>query len=510
MAALHDTASDLPLALATKIAGAERITALDRLAEQASLHTGMTVAEARAMCPALRIVPHDASADDTLLEHIADWADRYTPMVGRDPPHGLLLDITGAAHLAGGEIALARDLIARLARQGITAAVGIGPTAGSAWALVRARGRGHIPDTAPPSALDAALTPLPVASLRLPPETIAALRRLGLKTLCDLITRPREPVTARFGPTVLMRLDQARGLIDEPITPRQPIPPAVISETLAEPILTTAAVDSVTRLLAPRLAHMLEDRGQGATAIELAVFRVDGRVQRIAIRLAEPTRDPNIISDLLALRLDHLDDPLDPGFGYDAVRLAATAVAKKVETAVPLAALSGPADHEAGLLRARLIDRLNARFGAAKILEITTAGTHIPERADRLAVLSRAHPSTPKSQNPSVLSHTPRPLRLLEQPEPIDVMAEVPDGPPLNIRWRRRPLRIVSADGPERIAPEWWRQWHHIAPTSDLTTITRDYWKIEDHLGRRLWIFRLGFYGNAEAPPRWFVHGLFA
>ncbi len=523
-ATLHDRVPsgepcDAPLALGTKTAGAERITALDLLAGEAGLQLGMTVAEARAICPALRVLPHDTAADHRLLENIADWADRYTPMVGRDPPAGLMLDITGAAHLMGGEIALARDCSARLARQGLTAAIAIAPTAGAAWALVRAKGRGHIPETANSETLDTALRPLPVASLRLPPETVAALRRVGLRTIGDLIDRPRQPIAARFGPDVLRRLDQARGLIDEAIAPRQPVPPAVIAETLAEPILTASAVDAATRALAPRLTALLEERGQGATAVELAIFRVDGRVQRLALRFAEPTRDPKQIADLLALRLDHLDDPLDPGFGYDAMRLAATGVAVKTGEAISLSSLTGTADSEILRLRARLVDRLTARFGSEKVMALAAADTHLPERADRLVAMAKTNAQpVPKPQSQPRARVRIRPLRLLDPPESIDVMAEVPDGPPLNIRWRRRPLRILAADGPERIAPEWWQGWHQ-TPTAHPLALgasrgeareTRDYWRIEDDLGRRLWIYRLGFYGDPAVEPRWFVHGLFA
>ncbi len=515
---------DAPLLLVSKTAGAQRIMAADAAAQGQGLTVGMALAQARAMQPQVCVHPHDAVEDDRLLESIADWADRYTPLVGRDPPYGLILDITGCAHLVGGEQALLADLVGRLARQGIYATAAIAPSVGAAWALSRCTAQHNFNSAILPieidrSGLDGALAPLPISGLRLDAETVAALRRVGLKRIGDLIGRPRTALAARFGAPLILRLDQARGIDTEAISPRQPVPPAVVEQGFAEPILATSAVERTCRHLADNLAAILEDRGQGATALQLSVYRVDGLVKRIDLRLASPSRQGKSMADLMALRLGHLDDPLDPGFGYDLIRLAATAVASKDAEACELAGFD---DHNGPVQLAKacatLIDRLAARFGEERIHTFAVAPTHIPEHASRLVQASVATPklSRPSSAVPAI---RPRPLRLFDPPEPIEVMAEVPDGPPIHLRWRRRPLRIVHADGPERIAPEWWRlgalSVNGLAE-APLHDATRDYWRIEDASGRRLWLYREGFYGEGGGSgpvprkPRWYVHGLFA
>ena len=515
--------ADVPLVLVSKTQGTQRIMAADMAAERCGLKVGTALAQARAMTPGLRVLPHDLMSDTSLLEAIADWADRYTPMVGRDPPYGLLLDITGAAHLLGGESRLRADLLGRLQRQGVWATAAIAPSVGAAWALSRCSGQstdpdyGIVPERIDRAGLDGILVPLPVSALRLSSETTAALRRVGLKRIGDLIGRPRSALAARFGAALIVRLDQARGIDTEAISPRQPLPPAVVEHSFAEPILTTAAVEQTCRHLSEQLAAILEDRGQGATQLQLAVYRVDGLVKRIDLRLASPTRRSKTMADLLTLRLGHLDDPLDPGFGYDLIRLAAISVAAKDEEACQLTGLDDQATpiHLAEACAA-LIDRLTARFGDQKIHTLVAVDTHIPEQASHLVpaqarVAQRQSPILPDDGQQ-------RPLRLFDPPEPVDVMAEVPDGPPIHLRWRRRPLRIVQAHGPERIAPEWWRP-RQLAETqlaeTHIHSATRDYWRIEDAMGRRLWLYREGFYeAGVAAPqhksPRWYVHGLFA
>ena len=515
---------DVPLVLISKTEGTQRIMAADRAAQHCGLTVGLALAQARAMVPGLAVKPYDAHADARLLEAIADWSDRYTPLVGRDLPYGLLLDITGAAHLQGGEDRLRSDLIGRLARQGLNASAAIAPTVGAAWALSRSNGTPHagiLPEAITRAGLDAVLAQLPVSALRLAPETTAALRRVGLKRIGDLIGRPRAALAARFGAPLILRLDQARGIDTEAISPRQPVPPATVEQGFVEPILATSAVERTCHQLADRLSEILTDRGQGATALELAVYRVDGLVKRIDLRLASPCRQGQTMADLLALRLGHLDDPLDPGFGYDLIRLSATAVSPKTDE---ICQLTGLDDQSAPIhlaqATAALINRLAARFGETRIHTLASIDTHIPEQASRLVSALSAAPAPAR---PPDTPQPPRPLRMFDPPEPVEVMAEVPDGPPIHLRWRRRPLRIVQAHGPERIAPEWWRP-SSLSQSSlaeaDLTaarlhTATRDYWRIEDATGRRLWLYREGFYGadtgsSAQPQPRWYVHGLFA
>jgi protein ImuB len=491
-----------------------RLSAVDARAHGLGLHPGQTLAEARAMQPALLVEPHDTAADAALLAALADWADRYTPLVGRTPPDGLLLDLTGAAHLFGGEAALQRDLAARLARQGFAVRTAVAETAGGAFALARTAPTAHT--VVPDGHLPTALAPLPVAGLRLPADTVAALRRLGLKTIGALAERPRAPLAARFGPLLLRRLDQAFGRDAEAIDPRQPVPPARVDLPLAEPILHEADVVEAARLLLGRLCALLEARGEGARALVLTLFRVDGHRREVAVGAAAPTRDAIRLEQLLALRLGHLADPIEAGYGFDHVSLAASATGPCAARAVDLPSLAAAAPLDAARA-ASLAERLAARFGLGRVLAFRAADTHLPERASHLAPWRPEAPARVSIADPAAPAPV-RPIRLFEPPEPVEIIAEVPDGPPLRLRWRRRSLRIVAAEGPERIAPEWWRLAEPAEPDAGIPAAldprviahrTRDYYCVADETGRRLWIFREGLYAGA-AVPRWFVHGLVA
>ena len=539
--------------LGARSRGADRLAALDAGAVRQGLVAGMALAEARAMLPELVSRPHDVLADARTLADVAECSIRYTPIAGLDPPAGLFLDLTGAAHLQGGEQRLRDDLLARLARQGFEAAAAIAPTAGAAWALVRTRGGGIVAPGASQPELDRLLSPLPIRGLRLTSELLGSLARLGLATIGALMTRPREPITARFGPTVLARLDEARGLRSEPIDPHCPIPPVVAEESLAEPIMTADAVAVAVAHLAGRLCAELAQREEGATAVRLSLFRLDNQSRHIDVALAAPSCTARDIAGLIGLRLGTLDDPLDPGFGYDVVRLCALNCAPLGSRPCSFPALASThtgssagatgADSDWGFAdaveepakRTALIDRLIARFGSERVLSVETVDTHIPERAATFVPLLTtvpppARPSLKSALNSPVRRVVPpassvafasgfhpssRPLRLIEPPQAVDVVAEVPDGPPLLLRWRRRPFRVAFAEGPERIAPEWWRErrWAHAADHAprykEQPEMERDYWRIEDANGTRLWVFRAGNYGEPSSP-RWFVHGLFA
>ena len=483
-----------------------RLAAVNAAALAQGLTPGTALAQAQAMQPDLVVQPHDAAADAHLLEAIADWADRYTPLVGRTAPDGLMLDITGAAHLYGGEAALQADLTTRLDGQGFSVRTAIAPTPGAAFALAR---HGEAGSIVAADGLRAALACLPIAGLRLDAGTVASLRRTGLKTIGDLMTRPRSPLAARFGALLLHRLDQALGLDAEAISPRRPVPPAEVELRLVEPITRAEDVSEAARRLAVSLCALLEERGEGARQVMLSVFRVDGGVRRLDVGSAEPCADPKTLHGLIALRLGSLEDPLDVGYGFDFVRLAATATGKRTAEALALpGASAGPPDAAARFV-ARLADRLAARFGREQVMTVSIADAHLPEQA---AILTSRQDSARTRDGPMLAPFEVafdgagplRPLRLFEPPEPVEIMAMVPDGPPLRLRWRRRSLAITAAEGPERIAASWW-----VAGAAKGPSDTRDYYRVVDETGRRLWIFRDGLFGGPRAP-RWYVHGLFA
>ena len=475
------------------VKSAQRITAMTDGAARLGLKIGMGLADARAMYPSLPVVDADPEADRRFLEGVADWCDRYTPLIGLDPPDGLLLDVTGCAHLFGGEAALARDLVTRLAQQGLRARVAIADTVGCAWGIARYGKPGIIPR----GESQAAALPLPIAALRVDAETVAGLKTAGLICVADLAARPRSPFAARFGKTLLLRLDQALGTVDEPITPRLPVPAAMAEQRFPEPIARESDVLGTIENLARQLAVVLERRGEGGRLIQVALFRADGMVHRLEIGTGSPLRDPARVRKLFKERLAVLGDACDPGFGYDMVRLSAL-VTERIDPAQT--GLAGP-DHADEL--AHLIDRLGARFGLRRVTRLIPQDTHIPEYAVvSVPVHAARHAAAAAVVEQDTLSAA-RPLRLFAPPEPIDAIAQVPDGPPMQFSWRHITHQVAHVEGPERIAMEWWRDDRG-------NKLTRDYFRVESEAGARVWLYREGLYGREPGNPRWYLHGLFA
>jgi protein ImuB len=490
---------DLPIAIAGRRGNLELLLAVDDAAQARGLHVGLALAEARAMHPDLTVVPEDAAADARLLDALADACLRYTPLVAVDPPDGLLLDIGGCAHLFGGEAALVDDLQARLTRHGFASRIGVGDTIGAAWAAAH-----FAPAICPRDGQRALLAPLPLAALRLDADTVAALARVGLKRIGDILDLPRAPLAARFGASLLRQLDRALGREHEPLGPRLPVAPYVAEQPFAEPIAREEDVLAVVERLAGRLQRALERHGDGARQVELTLFRTDGAVRRIGAGTSRPLRDPREIRALFVERLAALADEIDPGFGFDLARLAALVV----EPAPPEQAGFDSTESAAEL--DRLVDRLSARLGARRVTRVVAHDSHLPELAagalPAQAVCGdngweafrryRIHADLPA-----------RPLRLLPRPEPIEAIATVPDGPPVRFRWRRALHEVVAAEGPERIEDAWWMA--DGCAGASCAASTRDYFRVEDGNGLRFWLFRRGLY-RGPAEPRWFMHGLFA
>ena len=484
-----------------KIKNALRVVATDLNAERCGIRLGMSLADARGALPILHVVEADAAADLALLETIADWCDRYTPLVALDPPHGLFLDISGCAHLfarpgENGEAALLADCLGRLAGQGFAARGAVASTAGAAWALAR-YGKGGVATAGAEAATVAAL---PVAALRIDADDEALLDRLGLKAIGQLYDKPRAPLAARFGAHLVTRIDQVLGNLDEVLTPRKPAPQLSAERRFAEPIaeapMLLQSIASLARTLEPALTR----HGLGARHVEAAFFRVDGVVARLSVGTAAPLREPDTMAKLFAERLSALSSEWEAGDGFDMLRLAVLAAEPLDATQIDLA---GAAENGADLTH--LVDRLGARLGPAQITRFVARDTHIPERAASALPLSGPAAASPAWALPEQHAETPpdRPLRLFLRPEQVEVIAEVPEGPPLRFRWRRAMHDVARAEGPERIATEWWRP-------EDVGRATRDYYRVEDAEGRRFWLFREGLYGCETASPIWYVHGLFA
>jgi protein ImuB len=484
--------ADACLVLTEKTRGALRLTAVSPEAMVAGLEPGLTLADARARIPHLVAIEHDPEVDACMLERLADECGRFSPAVSMDEGDGLLLDIAGCEHLFGGEKKLRERLGGRLRAIGFHARISIAASPEAARALSRFSRIGIVP----PGAEADSVHPLPVAALGVPEETRIALVRAGLKTIGDIARRPSLPLSARFSEDVRRRLDRMLGREAAPVAHRQAGFLITVERRFPEPIGHAEDIEqTLTELVAEATARLVQRR-EGGRVFEAAFFRADGSVRRIVVETGQPTHDPKALMRLYRERLDTLADPLDPGFGFDAVQIA-------VLVAEPLAPVQDRLDgrsHEAVEL-AELVDRLSARFGENRVLRLACADTHDPDRA---SWSGPARGWSAAATDPAVVEHEDppsRPLHVFASPQPIRTIAEAPDGPPWRFIWRGREHRILHAEGPERIAPEWWRA----PPDAEM----RDYFRVEDEDGRRFWVFRIGRYG-ASPPPRWYVHGLFA
>jgi protein ImuB len=534
-----------PLAAIARVRNAERLVCVDANAARLGLTAGLSLADARARHPTLVVVEASPAEEAQLLERLCDWCSRFTPLAALDGCDGLMLDISGVAHLFGGEPMLVDSCIGRLAAFGIAAAGGVAGNPRAAWALARFAPAGTVGDRAgrarrarlqiaPEDPGDKAfvklLHDLPLAALGLDSVAVADLARAGLKRVGDIAFRPRAPITARFGPLPMARLDELRGLARPSIAPRFAAPDFCAERRFASPVQTVEAIEATLRKLADDLVVLLERRAKGARRIELALYRVDGDVRRIRVGASRPLNEARAIVRLFAEKLaSPQEDAIDAGFGVDLVRLSCLA-------AEPLAPSQSELEraHEAERARALadLVDRLSARLGSGAVTRRALVEAHLPDEAEKAAPATlgpQPAPASPGSQPggregasllppaggepgrrpPDQIRGRPdegqssapaRPLRLFGRPEPIDALAEAPDGPPLRFRWRRVLHDVAAIEGPERIAPPWWRR--EGAPT-------RDYFRAEDTHGRRFWLYREGLWGEETGRAKWFVHGLF-
>jgi protein ImuB len=499
------------------------IHAVTRAAATRGARAGARLTDARALDPGLVAVPADPAGDSALVERLARWAARWSPLVEVDSSTslgtgGLKLDVSGVAHLFGGEAGLIADVETRFAAMGLTARVAIAPTAAAAWALAH-----HAPCIC--DDVEAQLAPLPVAALRLDADTVRTLERLGLKTIGALMAMPRLALARRFrgAESVVDALDRLTGRKAEPLTAAPADPPPRATLRLEEPAThPEAAPHALERLIAP-LVGELERRHLGARALNLVGFRVDGSIAAASVTTTIPSREPKHLQRLLTDKAA----ALDPGFGFDAFALEAN-------WTEPLGAAQDSLVEEpngAGDV-ARLIDRLTVKLGPTRVRRPQPQESHLPERANAWvsavnSSLSRSdvegnhakhgggvfgRRNTPPPSNLRSMAPLPtgcagreepkRPQRLLDRPEAIDVVYATPEGMPRRFVWRRAVHDIARAEGPERIAPEWWRQ-----PSS---ARLRDYYRVEDSAGRRYWIYREGLIGDGRGGvPNWFVHGLF-
>jgi protein ImuB len=493
---LHDDDAETPFALTQTVKSALRLSSLNAAALRQGLVAGLPLADARAMVPALRHAPRPTADEDQDLMRLARWCACFSPFTAPAPDafeaHGLMLDITGVSHLFGGEAGLLATIQAKFSALGLTARVAAADTIGIAAALAGFDRRAQTGFVAPCGVGLDAIAALPPAALRLPAALADNVRALGLKRIADVMGIARASLARRFGPVLLQRLDQASGAAAEPLDPLAPATRLFVLRRLLEPIITPEALETVVRDCVAGLCAQARDAGAGVRRVRLDLFTVGQDTLSLTAGFAHPQTNPAQVFRVLHERIGRTLQGRDFGFGIEAALLTAVQFERLEAHAVdldPTAARALEADH--ALMG--LLDNVRARLGADAVIAARGRESHMPERAQ-----ARTGPAP-------VQPRSDRPLFLLPRPEPIEALAETPDGPPRSFRWRRLSFRVARAQGPERIAEEWWRT----LPSEQNSGKTRDYFCVETQEGRRLWLYREGLYGVETDRPRWFVHGSF-
>ncbi len=526
-------APELPFAVVGEAGNALMLRALSVGASAAGLRPGQPLRDAQAMCPALLTRPEDRAAEAAFLTVLRRWAGQFSPWVAEEAPDGLMIDLTGCAHLFGGEPQLVAQIEQDCADLGLSLRAGLADTVGAAWALARYAGAGAeagrsgdaieqearatraraakrrhwerggaAPATpsaagpagriAPPGQSHMALRDLPVTALRLDPEMVEQLTRLGLRRIGDLAGQPRASLARRFGKGLVLRLDQAFGSAPEPVSPAKPPPLYAVRLTLPEPIgLESDILAALDRML-PRLATHLEAAGRGARRVRLQVFRTDHTQQSVEVALARASANPDRLRPLLEMKIGDLD----AGFGIDMIRLEAVRtepIHAKQAAGHLEAARRGAARQSPEAAIDDLMGRIGARIGIEAITRRHPGNSHIPEKSAQVLAAAWSEPARDWPAPPA-----PRPL-LLWRPEPI-AAPEHPT-PPAQFRWRGRDLTLAEATGPERIAPEWWLD------EPDWRSGVRDYWQVVTAEGDRLWLY---YAHGAAMSAGWFCQGSFA
>ena len=512
-----------PLSTFSRTGGCYRLADLCPLAERSGLKPGITLDDARTHAPGLTALPRDEKADRHLLDTLKVWCERYTPWVAVDRSfngglgYALWLDMANAAHLFGGEAHLLTDLLGRLSDQGIHAKAAIADHPGTAWAMARfGTGKQQI---LPVNGARVALASLPVAALRLTDEQALSLMEQGMDRIDALYPLPRQVLEARFGRGIVTRLDQALGLIDEPIASDAPLPAQQARLIFADPVMTIDALRPSIQRLVRQLSVGLEAAGLGARRLTLALYRIDGSPVTLSIGGDRPSRQTHRLSRLL---IEKADD-VDPGFGIERAILDAVEIEPLLPETIAWRGLgTNGADPIRDLAHKVLMPSRRER-GRAMSACCSTVNRSAHDPAIPVVAASGRSAAALKlmpvpDEEPVAQQQPSRPLRLLRRPEPIEAVAPLPDEPPILFRWRHELHRIVRAQGPERVAPDWWRIPGHEQPSISHEIMSkmeeerrlRDYFAVEDSDGDRFWLFREGLYRSSQATlPRWYLHGLF-
>ncbi|MBS0030054.1 Y-family DNA polymerase [Chitinophaga sp. 22321] len=471
-----------PFVIAAPDHGRMLITAVSAAAQAQGLETGMALADARAMVPGLQVFDDQPELAQKLLLGLGKWTIRYTPSAAVDLPDGLLLDVTGCAHLWGGELPYLQEIIARLNAFGYGVGAAMADSIGAAWAIARYGKTGAVVGSEEQTAV---ILSLPPAALRLEMQVLSLLQKLGLHQVSSFAAMPRSALRRRFGPALLNRLDQALGREEEMILPIEVIPPYQERLPCLEPILTATGIEIALQRLLETLCKRLQQEGKGFRTALLKAYRVDGKVEEVSIGTNRASHNEVHLFRLFEDKLRSIE----PALGIELFVLEAT---KADDVAAAQETLWTSGCRMDSISFAELVDRLTNKIGANAIRRYLPEQHYWPERSFKAAACLQEKTTT------AWRNEKPRPMQLLPVPEPIEVSAPIPDYPPMLFRYQGKLHRIKKADGPERIEREWWLD----------EGLHRDYYAVEDEAGQRYWLFRSGHYD--EDNYRWFIHGFFA
>ncbi len=479
----HPHLKNVPFALTFPDHGRMRITEVSAAAKAKGIRAGMVVADARIIFPAIQLFDDKPGLSDKLLKKLCLWCIRYTPCATLDPPSGIILDITGCAHLWGNEEVYFKEITSKLKNLGYHIRAAIADTIGTAWAVCR---YGKVKSIIQPGEQAEALMPLPPAALRLEPDVVERLQKLGLYQISNFMNMQRSALRRRFGQKILLRLDEALGNENEFIEPLIPVEPYSERLPCMEPIYTKAGIEIALQKLLEILCKRLHQESKGLRLAAFKGYRIDNKIEQIIISTNHPSNTITHLFKLFELKIA----TIEPAAGIELFILEAL----KVEAVNPLqetlwAANSSLESKEVS----ELLDRLESKYGSNIIHRYLPAEHHLPERSVRLA----------ESLQEKIAIRWPvdklRPIQLLTEPQKIEVTAPIPDYPPMNFRYKSKLHKVVKADACERIESEWWLE----------RGLHRDYYIVEDEEGKRYWLFRSGHYESGKNPS-WFIHGFFA
>lgn len=502
-----------PVVTVMEQAGTQRIAAANPAAVALGIKVGMSLADARALHPTVITKTANPLRENKDLHALADSCERFTPLVAFDASDGLMLDVTGCEHLFGGAEGMANAIARHAARRGFMTRLAMAETPGAAWAL------SHFAPDADPSPhtegdLAERLSPLPLAALRLPGDSVAALEQVGLRRIADLLSMPRAALASRFGAYTLLRLDQALGRTGEALTPHRPPPPVRVRHDWETPLLRSEDLAGATEHLLQDLCQQLAAAEQGARQVAVACYDTEGRVHRAVARTSMPVRQAKRLAALLLPRME----AFDLGFGIDTLTLSAL----QVEQWRPAHDGLWHAAEQFDEAQAAMIDKISQRHGPKGVVRMAPVASYLPEKQMRpLPALTHSAAEVRQLWQGwrSPIPH-PMPVRLLAKPEPIKVSAPPPDYPPTRLRWRNAVHTVAHSEGPMRITPEWWNDAPADDPAEPLAHHTRDYYRLELPTGPLLWVFCRGRTAppSLSTPPRspttppmpeWFVHGIY-